>query len=96
MSVLTDKIMEALDKILPEQPMSFSDNLAFAGGCGCTGNCGRSCSGSHSQGNTAQRPPNGLAPHLLALSLCGIALTHNCNLDCIYCYQEHRMLYHEQ
>ena len=45
MSVLTDKIMETLDKILPEQPMSFSDNLAFAGGCGCTGNCGQSCSG---------------------------------------------------
>lgn len=45
MSVLTDKIMEALEKILPEQPLVFSDNLAFASGCGCTGNCGQTCSG---------------------------------------------------
>ena len=37
--------MEALEKILPEQPLVFSDNLAFASGCGCTGNCGQSCSG---------------------------------------------------
>ena len=52
MSVLTDKIMEVLDKILPEHPMSFSDNLAFAGGCGCTGNCGQSCSGGCLQKST--------------------------------------------
>lgn len=45
MSVLSDKIMNALESILPEKPMAFSDNLVYASGCGCTGNCGQSCSG---------------------------------------------------
>lgn len=52
MSVLTDAIMEALDKIIPAQPFSFTDNLVYASGCGCTGDCGQSCHGGCEAGCT--------------------------------------------
>lgn len=44
-SILQDKLMDALEALKPKQAFSLDNNLVYASGCGCTGNCGQSCSG---------------------------------------------------
>lgn len=52
MSVLKDSLMDALDALRPQDSYAFDEGLVYASGCGCTGNCGQSCSGGCETGCT--------------------------------------------
>lgn len=52
MSILTDKLMHALRDLKPQTAVAFANNMGYASGCGCTGNCGQSCSGGCEVGCT--------------------------------------------
>ena len=41
--ILDKDLMNTLDSIQPK--MAVAASYAYASGCGCTGNCGQSCSG---------------------------------------------------
>lgn len=52
MSILKDNIMAALEALKPKNSYNLTDELVYASGCGCTGNCGQSCSGGCEVGCT--------------------------------------------
>lgn len=52
MSVLTDKLMDTLKDLKPQNFLVLANEMFYAGGCGCTGNCGQSCSGDCEVGCT--------------------------------------------
>ncbi len=52
MSILKDSLMDALNALKPQQSYALVDSLVYASGCGCTGNCGQSCSGGCEVGCT--------------------------------------------
>lgn len=52
MSILKDSLMDALDKLKPQQSYALADALVYASGCGCTGSCGQSCYGGCNAGCT--------------------------------------------
>lgn len=45
MGFLNDKIIDALNTLQKNYRSTFADTAYYASGCGCTGNCGQSCSG---------------------------------------------------
>lgn len=45
MSLLNNEITESLKSIKKECESSNFDEIYYACGCGCTGNCGQSCAG---------------------------------------------------
>lgn len=45
MSLLNDGIMNALEKIIPQNVPAFAGGAYYESGCGCSGDCGQSCSG---------------------------------------------------
>lgn len=49
-NILDQSLMAALDSIQPTKAAAASDSHEYAGGCGCTGNCGQSCSGDCESG----------------------------------------------
>lgn len=52
MSVLTSSLIDALNLIKPNLQVCFSPDMAYAGGCHCSGDCGQSCSGGCETGCT--------------------------------------------
>lgn len=52
MSILKDGLMDALDALKPQKSYALADGFVYASGCGCTGNCGQSCSGGCETGCT--------------------------------------------
>ena len=50
MSILNDVLMDVLGRLKPQGPVAFSNELAYASGCGCTGSCGQSCAGGCDSG----------------------------------------------
>lgn len=52
MSVLTDKLMDALKDLKPQNSLALANGMVYASGCGCTGNCGQSCAGGCETGCT--------------------------------------------
>lgn len=52
MSILKDSLMDALDKLIPQQSYALTDGVIYASGCGCSGSCGQSCSGGCEVGCT--------------------------------------------
>lgn len=52
MFVLKESLMAALESIMPKDAALSNISYAYAGGCGCTGNCGQSCSGGCEAGCT--------------------------------------------
>lgn len=52
MTVLNEKLMDALESIKPQGSFSLKYDLAYASGCGCTGDCGQSCRGGCEAGCT--------------------------------------------
>lgn len=52
MSILTDKLMDALKDLKPKSALALANGMVYASGCGCTGNCGQSCSGGCEVGCT--------------------------------------------
>jgi len=44
--------MDALRDLKPQTAVAFANNMGYASGCGCTGNCGQSCSGGCEVGCT--------------------------------------------
>ena len=51
--ILLDKgLIATLESIQPKMAVAASDSFAYAGGCGCTGDCGQSCSGGCETGCT--------------------------------------------
>lgn len=52
MSVLKESLMNALESIMPKSAIAVAAPYIYASGCGCTGNCGQSCSGGCEVGCT--------------------------------------------
>lgn len=50
--VLDDVLMSILNKLQPQRAQVATNPLVYAGGCGCTGNCGQSCYGGCESGCT--------------------------------------------
>lgn len=45
MGLLNDKILDALKSMKTNYTPALAGEIYYASGCGCTGNCGQSCSG---------------------------------------------------
>lgn len=45
MGFLSDSVMDMLHNIKTNYEPAVAGNVYYASGCGCTGNCGQSCSG---------------------------------------------------
>lgn len=45
MGLLNDAVMSALQNLKPNYQPAMAGEVYYASGCGCTGNCGQSCSG---------------------------------------------------
>lgn len=52
MGFLSDKMMETLQSIKAQYKPALAGEIYYAAGCGCTGNCGQSCSGGCEVGCT--------------------------------------------
>lgn len=52
MQILTNTLMESLNLIKPKMQVYFAPDTGYGSGCGCSGDCGQSCSGGCESGCT--------------------------------------------